>query len=201
MEGHGSSSPPTAHASAAGVDPMFEQMTGTSEKTQLLALPSPDEVGRLEEEVWFRWLEALKAWLDLAHSSTEIGRRERRNLAAVAMKLVRSALLVTKVLTIGQVCPDPRTRPRSLVSAFLLALAICDTVLDHDDWKGQEGEGTRTNQDKREKEGIRLLRRTILRVGSGIWFTAALTLFHFALTSGSKGGFHEFWSRACCVEI
>ena len=52
-------SSPIAHA-----DPMFEPMIGMSEKAQLLALPSPDEVGKYEEaedgEVWFKWLEALK---------------------------------------------------------------------------------------------------------------------------------------------
>ncbi len=159
-----------------------------------------------------RW-QAFRTWVDLAYFSRDRGRRERRNLAIVAMKLLRSSLLVAKVLTIRRVCPDPLTRPRPLASAFLLALAICDTVLDHDDWNRREGEGG--SHDKREKEGIRLLRRNAVvnamsRVGSGIWITVALTLFHFTLVgltsmpSMSKDGlrgFHELWSRACCIEL
>ena len=195
LEGSSSSSPPIAHASATGIEPT----TGTSEKMQLLALPSPDDGRKSEDgDVWFRWLEALKAWLDLVYSSTERGRGERRNLAAVGMRLMRSGLLVGKVLTIGRMCPDPRTRPRLLVSGFLLALAIWDTILDHDDWKEQEGEGTRGSLET--KGVVHMLGKTTSRVGRGIWVTAVLALFHFAVTTEWKGGFHEVWSRGCCVE-
>ena len=60
------------------------------------------------------------------------------------MKLVRSGLLVGKVLTIG---PDPGTRPRLLVSKFLLALAIWDTILDHEDCDSHETKGCITAED------------------------------------------------------
>lgn len=169
----------------------------------VLTLPSPAEVSEPEDsplQSWFNW-GVFKLLLD-----THQGMR----WAEMMMRLIRSVLLIAKVITLRGMCPDPSTGPRPIVAAFLLALAIGDTVLDHHDWNVPV-RGRRSKQ-RSEDNGVGN-RSPVLRLlshfGTRMWITIGLTILHFALislSSSSHGG--EFrreiatlWRRACCVPL
>ena len=50
------------------------------------------------------------------------------------MKLVRSLVLVSKVLSLPRLCPSIDAYPRPEVLALLLGAAVADTVLEEDPW-------------------------------------------------------------------
>ncbi|KAF8157058.1 kinase-like domain-containing protein [Crassisporium funariophilum] len=132
------------------------------EKARLLALPSPIDVLGPEEGSWRSWMSTKgwigvgKAWgrWILGRSVTAraagirkrsgeggTGSRGRRRIAredkarrwrSIGLRVMRSFLLIAKVMTIPRLCPDPMTRPRPMVAAIMLGAAVADTVLDHD---------------------------------------------------------------------
>ena len=202
-----SGTPPGTHVSP----PLEDENPPLTEKLPLLTLPSPPNILGDEDQIPQSWFTTriFKLWLSLNHTDPRRGERGR-SLASTAMKLVRSLLLVVKVLTIRWICPDPLSRPRLIISAFLLALAIGDTVLDHHDRFVQEGNRRgrtwRSETDRRRNNGS----IPVLRLGSGIWITASLALIHFTVvglssaTSGSSGGsgtLGELWGKICCVSL
>jgi hypothetical protein len=58
--------------------------------------------------------------------------RSRRGRFSV--KLVRSLVLVSKVLSLPRLCPSIDAYPRPEVLALLLGAAVADTVLEDDPW-------------------------------------------------------------------
>uniref|UniRef100_A0A8H7XRT1 non-specific serine/threonine protein kinase n=1 Tax=Psilocybe cubensis TaxID=181762 RepID=A0A8H7XRT1_PSICU len=171
-----------------------------SEPTRVLALPSPVEVLGPEETSLRNWL-TWKMWKPLLTGvffPVKKGRRSKKGVPAgknwhhsrnrLGLRLIRSSLLVVKVLTISRVCLNPATRPRPVVVALLLVAAVSDTVIDHED------EGT-------ERQ---------LRTGSrvrGVWVTVGLALLHFGILGLSAwsewGGVDHFyaWKRICCIPM
>jgi len=196
-------SPPGTHVPP----PVEDENSPLTEKLPLLALPSPPNILGDEDQVPQSWFATriFKLWLSLNHTDP---RREGRTSASTAMRLVRTLLLVVKVLTIRWICPDPSSRPRLIISGFLLVLAIGDTVVDHHDRFVQEGNRRgriwRSETDRRRSNGS----ISVSRLGSGIWITASLTLIHFTVvglssaTFGSGAGsgtLGEPWGKICCV--
>jgi hypothetical protein len=120
------------------------------------------------------------------------------------MRIVRSLLLVVKVLTIPRVCLNPSTRPRPVVAALLLGAAVLDTVIDHDDvGVGREGSEERRNERRWMSWGGRRL--------GGAWITVGLALFHASvlglstLLDGAKAppdsGSWEWYGKVCCIPM
>jgi len=179
----------------------------------MLALPSPSEILGPEEggwQSWFSWRAWVKTGKTFIRGSKGGSRRPGRVLG---LKLLRSSLLVVKVLTIPRLCTDPTTSPRPVVAGFLLALAVADTVVDHRDFvmprsrRGsfKAGQGTRglsRSDDFRNTQ--------IGGLGSGIWLSLGLAALHFGVLGlnalgGRSYGTHdgvlgEIWSKACCVD-
>jgi hypothetical protein len=63
-----------------------------------------------------------------------------------------------KVLSISRLCVDPTTRPRPVVAALLLAVAVVDPVIDYDEVVGvgherRKGKGVRGDGGWAEVEG------------------------------------------------
>ena len=120
----------------------------------------------------------------------------RRRPGGMGMRIVRSSLLVVKVLSISRLCLDPTTRPRPVVAALLLAVAVVDPAIDHD----EVGVG----YEKEDRE--RSMRRRWMswggrRVG-GVWVTVGLALFHagvLGLSALSDRASWEWWGRVCCI--
>jgi len=166
----------------------------------ILTLPSPAEVSGSEESLlqsWFNW-GVFKLLLD-----THQGRR----WAEMVMRLIRSLLLIAKVMTLRGVCPDPSTGPRPIVTAFLLALAIGDTVLDHHDWNVPVRR--RRSKQRSEDNGVgnrSPVQRLLSRLGTRMLITVGLTILHFAFvslsfSSSGEGFRRDIWRRACCVPL
>jgi hypothetical protein len=165
----------------------------------ILTLPSSAEVSESEDSLLQPWFN----WGATQHTSGTIW-------AEMLMRLIRSLLLLAKVMTLRRMCPDPSTGLRPIVAAFLLALAIGDTVLDHHDWNVP----VRRRRSKQRSEdnvvGNRsLVLRLLSRFGTRIWITVGLTILHFALislsSSSSGEGFRReietLWRRVCCVPL
>jgi hypothetical protein len=49
-------------------------------------------------------------------------------------KAVTDLDLLVEISTIPRLCPDPRMRPHSVVTALLLGAALADSVVDDDRW-------------------------------------------------------------------
>ena len=172
----------------------------------VLSLRSSSEVLESEDTVartWFNW-GAFKILSDT---------NQRRIWAATMMRLIRSLLLITKVMTLRGLCPDPSTGPRPIVATLLLALAIGDTVIDHD-WSVQvRRRGSRHGKSRPEDDELLRNRspmiRFLSRFDAGVWITVGLTVLHFALITLSgmsdRDGFLTeiavIWRRACCVPL
>jgi hypothetical protein len=120
------------------------------------------------------------------------------------MRIVRSSLLVVKVLTIPRVCLDPTMRPRPVVAALLLGAAVVDTVINHDEMRaGCERSEERRNQRRWWRNwGER-------RLGS-VWITVGLAVFHASvlgvstLLDGTKApdsGSWDWWGKVCCIPL
>ena len=113
------------------------------------------------------------------------------------MRIMRSSLLVVKVLTIPRVCLNPATRPRPVVAALLLGAAIVDTVIDHDEV------GVRRERFE-ERRGQRRWMSWGGRRLKGVWITVGLALFHagalgLSTLLGAPGsGPWEWWGKFCC---
>lgn len=172
----------------------------------VLTLPSPDEVSESEDSVlqlWFNW-GIFKVLMDT---------NQRRRLAEMMMRLIRSLLLITKVITLRGMCRDPSTGPRPIVAAFLLVLAIGDTILDQNDWNDQvRRRGSKQAISRSEDIGVRNrspMLRLLSRFGGRMWITVGLTIVHFALISLSSSSNGEgfvreitaLWRWACCVPL
>ncbi|KAF8898129.1 kinase-like domain-containing protein [Gymnopilus junonius] len=90
----------------------------------LLALPSPVEILG-PAEVLYRKERPRK-------KKKRNGIVHRGGRSGLSLRLLRSTLLVIKVLTIPRICPDPLTHPRPVIATLLLAAAVVDTVIDYD---------------------------------------------------------------------
>ena len=112
----------------------------------------------------------------------------------MGMRVVRSSLLVVKVLTIPRLCLDPTARPRPVVAALLLAVAVADSVIDHDEvGVGHEREGRSTRRRWMSWHGRRL---------GSVWITVGLAAFHFGVlgvSALSGGASWEWWGKVCCI--
>lgn len=119
-----------------------------------------------------------------------MGRNWHQNRNRLCLRLLRSSLLVVKVLTISRVCVDPATRPRPVVVALLLVAAVSDTVIDHED-EGAERQ---------------------LATGywmRGVWVTVGLALLHVGILGlsawsewgGADSGLFHSWKKICCVPM
>ena len=123
----------------------------------------------------------------------------RRRPRGMGMRILRSSLLVVKVLSISRLCVDPTTRPRPVVAALLLAVAVVDPVIDHDEVVG-------VGHEREERE--RSIRRRWMswggrRVG-GVWVTVGLALFHagvLGLSALSDSASWQWWGRVCCIPM
>lgn len=171
------------------------------EGTRLLALPSPAEVLGPEEDSWRNWL-TWNMWMPFLtgiffrsnkhRRSKKKGpmERGRKKTNGFSLRLVRSSLLVMKVLTISQVCVDPVTRPRPVVVTLLLVAAVSDTVIEHEDEAGE----------RREVTGYRI---------RGVWVTMGLALLHVGILGlsawsewgGAGSGLFDAWKTICCVPV
>ena len=120
--------------------------------------------------------------------------RRRSVAGGMGMRIVRSSLLVVKVLTIPRLCFDPTMRPRPVVAALLLAVAVADSVIDHDEVSvGHEREGRSTRRRWMSWRGRRV---------GGVWITVGLAAFHFGVLGVSVlsgGASWEWWGKLCCV--
>lgn len=183
------------------------------EKVHLLTLPSPREVLGPEESNergWFSWPTWAGGTGKKRRRSSVGSRKERRTWGVLGMRILRSSVLVVKVLTIPRLCTDPTTRPRPVIAALLLALALMDTVVDHQDFTVDDRQRKPSISREREKTtigGTNVLHSSGLRrVGSGIWISLGLGLLHFAVlglsnASSSPGAAGDIWSRTCCIPI
>ncbi|KIM42420.1 hypothetical protein M413DRAFT_444837 [Hebeloma cylindrosporum] len=192
------------------------------EQSRLLALPSPTEILGPDERSWRAWA-SWKLWTrfimetvigvsDSEHRRRRKKRRQSRTFNANAnrfvrrgmgMRIVRSALLVAKVLTIPRLCLDPTTRPRPVVAALLLAVAVVDSVIDHD---GVVGVGHEREERGRERSTTR--RRWMSCIGrrmGSVWITVGLALFHVGVLglSGALSGSApwDWWGQLCCIPM
>jgi hypothetical protein len=185
------------------------------EQSRLLALPSPTEILGPDERSWRAWA-SWKLWTrfimkTIVGASGSEHRRKwkkrrqsnvnslvRRRPGSMGMRIVRSSLLVVKVLTIPRLCLNPTMRPRPVVAALLLAVAVVDSVLDHDEV------GVGHEREERERS---TWRRWISwrgrRLGS-VWIPIGLALFHagvLGLSALSDGTSWEWWGNVCCIPI
>ncbi|EDR06625.1 uncharacterized protein LACBIDRAFT_299595 [Laccaria bicolor S238N-H82] len=109
-----------------------EAASAATERARLLGLPSPTEVLGPEEGVWGGWWRKARV---VARRNLGITRRGRRG--KVYLRVVRSVVLVAKVLSIPHICssyPVGEMRPRMGVVALLLGAAVADTVVEYEPW-------------------------------------------------------------------
>ena len=186
------------------------------EQSRLLALPSPTEILGPDERSWRAWA-SWKLWTRFImetvigvsngeHRRKQKKRRQsrtsdpfvRRRPGGLGMRIMRSSLLVVKVLTISRLCLDPTTRPRPVVATLLLAVAVVDSVIDHD----EVGVGH-----EREERGRSMQRRWMSWRGrrlGGVWITVGLALFHvgvLGLSALSDGASWQWWGKVCCIPM
>ncbi|KDR72649.1 hypothetical protein GALMADRAFT_142947 [Galerina marginata CBS 339.88] len=173
-----------------------------ADKSQRLALPSPVEVLGPEEGSWRSWF----TWNTWRHFVTGVvfrrdnhrrkkkarilTERDLHGHGGMGMRLIRSSLLVVKILTIPRLCPNSMTRPRPVIVALLLAAAVADTVIDHD---AEPPETMLMRQDSRGRG------KTMGWRMRGVWVTLGLGLLHVGVLglSALRGG----WETACCIPL
>jgi hypothetical protein len=159
---------------------MLPRESVVSEKL-ILTLPSSAEVLGADDSL-------LQSWFNWGTFRVLLDTNERKRWTEMMMRLIRSLLLLAKVMTLRGMCPDPSTGPRPIVAAFLLALAVGDTVLDHHDLHVQvrRRRSKSRNEDKIPERTQSPMLRLLSRFGSRIWITVGLTILHFALISLSS---------------
>jgi hypothetical protein len=183
-------------------DEILPQETVMSEKL-ILTLPSPSEDSGSEDHL-------LQSWLQWGTFKIPLDANQGRRWTEMMIRLIRSLLLITKVMTLRGMCPDPSTGPHPIVATFLLALAIGDTVLDHHcDWDVPLRRRRSKRGISRSEDNGGHVVRLLSRFGSRIWITVGLTVLHFALISLSSSSSGEgflremamLWRGVCCVPL
>jgi hypothetical protein len=58
----------------------------------------------------------------------------RKGIAFFSLSIKQLLTGFVEISTIPRLCPDPKTRPRSVVTALLLGAALADSVVDDDRW-------------------------------------------------------------------
>jgi hypothetical protein len=188
------------------------------DQIRLLALPSPTEILGPDERSWRAWA-SWRLWTQFI-METVVGvsdrrkrkkRRQSRTSGAVnanplarrrsggmGMRIVRSSLLVVKVLSISRLCVDPTTRPRPVVAALLLAVAVVDPVIDHDEVVGV---GHEREEGERSAEAV-----DELGWKEGGWcldygWAGAVPCWCVGSQCASDGASWEWWGRVCCIPM
>lgn len=166
-----------------------------AESARLLALPPPSEILGPEQARWRRWL-AHTMWV--YRTALRVALRtppgayvaQRKRPAAwtvsarwrTGTRVLRSSLLALKVLSLTRACRDPVGCPRGGAIALLLAAALADTAIDHEQfYDAREGRalqkggsaGHRSSKERRKKA-----QRAAVK---SLWITAGLTVLHVAV--------------------
>lgn len=193
----------------------------SSEATRLLALPPPADILGPEQARWRRWL-GRAFWmyhstLRLLYGSDALktgpGRTRRPDSLItttrwrVGMRVLRSSLLVGKVLSIMRMCRNPGMCPKPWAVVLLFTGALADTVVDHEAmYHLTPRESLRVVHDREQDgKGLRRERRRLLqrRAMKSVCITVGLALLHVAflgmsaldLHGGMVGGVRSLFFR------
>ncbi|KAJ2929458.1 hypothetical protein H1R20_g7635, partial [Candolleomyces eurysporus] len=116
--------------------------SSSSERTKLLSLPPSAEQPPPPDDgkppgpsgwlmsVWNARCEALRS----SRTWKTVDRAMRSRRGRFSMKLVRSLVLVSKVLSLPRLCPSLDAYPRPEVLALLVGAAVADTVIEEEPW-------------------------------------------------------------------
>lgn len=177
-----------------------------NEIPRMLELPSSVEILGVEQSIWRRWL-TWTTWTAFLSSNVSGARHKswrghqpaRRQWMVLGVKTIRTSLLVVKVVTLGWLCPEPLTHPRTWAVAMLLTVAVADMVRDHED-----EHDLRRRPGGEKQQASRLLSR---RGWRSLYVTVGLTALHFGVIglASSSPWSHAFvapWLRsACCTAL